>query len=126
MSNDKTKAPSRRQFLQATGGLAAATMISGFRFPEVHPGGSEEIQVALVGCGGRGSGAAVNAMSTKAGQLKLVAMADAFPDRLNSSYDNLVKDYSKTMDVPAERKFIGFDAYKHAMDCLRPGDIVIL
>lgn len=126
MSNDKTNNPSRRQFLQATGGIAAATMLSGFKFPEVHPGGSDVIQVALVGCGGRGSGAAVNAMSTKAANLKLVAMADAFPDRLNSSYDNLVKDFSKTMDVPASRKFLGFDAYKHAMDCLKPGDIVIL
>lgn len=68
----------------------------------------------------------MNAMSTKSGPIKLVAMADAFADRLNGTYENLHKDYSKTMDVPPERRFIGFDAYKHAMDCLNPGDVVIL
>lgn len=101
-------------------------MLSGLRVPNVFPGGSDLIQVALVGCGGRGGGAAVNAMSTKSGPIKLVAMADAFADRLNGTYENLHKDYSKTMDVPPERRFIGFDAYKHAMDCLNPGDVVIL
>lgn len=101
-------------------------MLSGLRVPNVFPGGSDLIQVALVGCGGRGGGAVVNAMSTKSGPIKLVAMADAFADRLNGTYENLHKDYSKTMDVPPERRFIGFDAYKHAMDCLNPGDVVIL
>lgn len=101
-------------------------MLSGLRVPNVFPGGSDLIQVALVGCGGRGGGAAVNAMSTKSGPIKLVAMADAFADRLSGTYENLHKDYSKTMDVPPERRFIGFDAYKHAMDCLNPGDVVIL
>ncbi len=125
MSTD-TPLPSRRQVLQATGGLAAAAVLPGFAFPKVHPGGSDLIQVALVGCGGRGSGAAVNALSTKSGPIKLIAMADAFPDRLKSSYDNITKSVGKSMDVPEERKFIGFDAYKKAMDCLKPGDIVIL
>lgn len=126
MSTDDTRLPSRREFLQATGGFAAASMLSGLRVPNVFPGGSDLIQVALVGCGGRGGGAAVNAMSTKSGPIKLVAMADAFADRLSGTYENLHKDYSKTMDVPPERRFIGFDAYKHAMDCLNPGDVVIL
>ena len=126
MSTDNNDLPSRRQFLQATGGVAAATMLGGFPFPKVHAGGSDLIQVALVGCGGRGSGAAANALSTKSGPIKLVAMADAFEDRLTASYDNLKQSYSAEMDVPAERKFLGWDAYKHAMDCLRPGDVVIL
>lgn len=126
MSTDDTKLPSRREFLQATGGIAAASMLSGLRIPNVFPAGDDLIQVALVGCGGRGGGAAVNAMSTKSGPIKLVAMADAFADRLNGTYENLHKDYSKTMDVPPERRFIGFDAYMHAMDCLKPGDVVIL
>jgi len=126
MSTDNNNLPSRRQFLQTTGGLAAATMLSGFTFPRVNPGGSDLIQVALVGCGGRGSGAAANALSTKSGPIKLVAMADAFNDRLTSSYDNLHQTFAAAMDVPAERKFIGWDAYKHAMDCLKPGDVVIL
>ena len=126
MSTDKTNAPSRREFLQATGGLAASSMLGGIPLPNVHPGGSDLIQVALVGCGGRGSGAAVNAVSTKSGPIKLVAMADAFQDRLSSSFNNLKGSIGDKMDVPDERKFIGFDAYKHAMDCLRPGDVVIL
>lgn len=101
-------------------------MLTGFGFPNVNTEGSDMIQVALVGCGGRGGGAAVNAMSTKSGPIKLVAMADAFPDRLKGTYDNLMQGYAKSMDVPEDRKFVGFDAYKHAMDALKPGDVVIL
>ncbi|MEQ1823967.1 MAG: Gfo/Idh/MocA family oxidoreductase [Fimbriimonadaceae bacterium] len=125
MSSFKNQ-PSRRQFIKATGGIVAASALPSLGFASVHPDSSDMIQVALVGCGGRGSGAAVNAMKTTSGPIKLVAMADVFEDRLKSSYDNIVKDNAKTMDVPAERKFIGFDAYKKAMDCLKPGDIVIL
>jgi predicted dehydrogenase len=53
-------------------------------------------------------------------------MADVFPNRLSSSYDHLKEDFEASMDVPDDRKFIGFDAYKHAMDCLKPSDVVIL
>lgn len=126
MSTDKNTNPTRRQVLQATGGLAAASVLTGFRFPTVHPDGQDEIRVALVGCGGRGSGAAVNAVMTKAGPVKLIAMADVFQDRLDGSFKNLSKAVPTQMDVPADRQFIGFDAYKKAMDCLRPGDVVIL
>jgi predicted dehydrogenase len=126
MSIEKTYLPSRRDFLQATTGMAAASMLSGLPLPNVHPGGSDLIQVALVGCGGRGSGAAVNAVSTTSGPIKLVAMADVFEDRLKSSYDNLVQTAGDKIAVPDDRKFIGFDAYQHAMDSLKPGDIVIL
>lgn len=118
--------PSRRQFLQATGGLAAAAVLPKFSFPSVHPGGSDLIQVAIVGCGGRGSGAVVNALSTKSGPIKLIAMADAFQDRLDSSYENVSKVVGASMDVPPERRFVGFDAYQKAMDLLKPGDVVIL
>lgn len=125
MSTEKSTT-SRRKFLQATGGIAAASALSGFKFAPVHAQGSSEIRVALVGCGGRGGGAALNALATTSGPIKLVAMADAFADRLNSSYDNLVKSLPKQVDVPKERQFVGWDAYKSAMDALRPGDIVIL
>lgn len=118
--------PTRRQFLQATGGVAAATVLPKFGFPTVHPGGDDTVHVALVGCGGRGSGAAVNAVNTKSGPVKLVAMADAFGDRLKGSFDNLTKTIGAKMDVPEDRKFVGFDGYKHAMDALKPGDVVIL
>jgi len=122
MSNDI----SRRQVLQAGGTLAAATVLPSMAFPGVHQGVDETIQVALVGCGGRGGGAAMNALSTKHGPVKLVAMADAFEDRLKGTFDNLNKAAKDKIDVPEERKFVGFDAYKKAMDCLRPGDVVIL
>ncbi len=125
MSNDNSH-PSRRQFLKTTGGLAAASALSGFKLPTVNTQGSDEIRVALVGCGGRGSGAAVNAVSTTSGPIKLYAMADAFEDRLKGSFDNLSKTIGAKMDVPEDRKFLGWDAYKKAMDSLRPGDIVIL
>ena len=123
--DDKTL-PSRRQFLKTAGGVAAVTTLTGLQPAAVHAAGTETIQVALVGCGGRGSGAAVNALATKSGPIKLVAMADAFPDRLHNSYNALSQSAGKQVDVPEDRKFIGFDAYMKAMDCLKPGDIVIL
>jgi predicted dehydrogenase len=118
--------PSRRQFLQATGTLAAASVLPSLGLTSVHAQGSDLIQVAVVGCGGRGGGAVANALSTKSGPVKLVAMADVFADRLKSCHDNLSKEFAKQMDVPADRQFLGFDAYKQAMDCLKPGDVVIL
>lgn len=125
MSTD-SNSTSRRQFLQATGGLAAASLLPGIAKAGVHGQSSDLIQVALVGCGGRGGGAAVNAVSTTSGPIKLIAMADVFEDRLTSSFNNLSNNVGDKMDVPEERKFLGFDAYKNAMDALKPGDVVIL
>jgi predicted dehydrogenase len=116
----------RREFIKTTGRIAAASALAGVALPQVHAAGSELIQVALVGCGGRGSGAAANALSCNGGPMKLVAMADVFEHRLTDSFNGLQREHSAKMDVPADRKFIGFDGYKKAMDCLKPGDIVIL
>src|SRR5437667_6410850 len=127
MNRNDTPLTSRRQFLKATGGLAAMSALAGTTVPAVHAAGSDEIQVALVGCGGRGSGAAMDALGTaKSGPIKLIAMADAYADRLQRSYDGLSQAAGKQFDVPAERRFVGFDAYRKAMDCLKPGDVVIL
>ena len=94
--------------------------------PHVHAAEDNTLQVALIGCGGRGTGAAANALSTsKLGPIKLVAMADVFENKLKDSYNALNKKYSSQIDVPEDRKFIGFDGYKKAMDCLKPGDIAI-
>jgi predicted dehydrogenase len=94
--------------------------------PQVHAASSDTIQVALIGCGGRGTGAAANALATKGGTLKLVAMADVFEDRLTGSYNTLKKSaQADKVEVPDDHKLIGFDAYKKAMDCLKPGDIAI-
>lgn len=125
---DPQSSASRRDFLKTGGLVATAATLGGATAPLVHAGEENTIQVALVGCGGRGTGAAENALLTKSGPIKLVAMADVFDDRLNGSFHQLEKTFteSKQVDVPGERKFIGFDAYKKAMDCLNPGDVVIL
>jgi predicted dehydrogenase len=118
--------PSRRQILQTTANLAAAAALTSAIVPAVHAAGSDAIQLALVGCGGRGSGATMNALSTTTGPIKLVAMADAYEHRLKSSYASLSKQKPQQVDVPEDRRFIGFDAYKHAIDSLKPGDVVIM
>jgi predicted dehydrogenase len=116
---------SRREFIKTTGRIAAASALAGVTLPNVHAAGSDLVQVALIGCGGRGTGAANDALNSKGGPMKLVAMADVFENRLNSSYDALKRQCADRMDVPQDRKFIGFDAYQKAMDCLKPGDVAI-
>jgi predicted dehydrogenase len=116
---------SRREFLKDTSRLVAASALAGTAIPHVHAAENNTLQVALVGCGGRGSGAAGNALSAKGGPLKLVAMADVFENRLKGSINNLQRQFENQMDVPPERQFVGFDAYKKALDCLKPGDIAI-
>ena len=125
MSPTKKPASSRREFLKNSGKVAAATALAGMAVPHVHAAEHNTIQVALIGCGGRGTGAAADAMSVKNGPVKLVAMADVFQDRLNSSYGNIKKQFGDRVDVPQDRQFVGFDAYQKAMDCLKPGDIAI-
>lgn len=125
--NDASNAlTTRRDFIKTTGRLAAVSALAGVAIPHVHAAGSDLIQLALVGCGGRGTGAANNALNSTGGPLKLVAMADVFEDKLSRSYQGITEAFADKVDVPNERKFIGFDAYKKAMDCLKPGDVVIL
>jgi predicted dehydrogenase len=125
MSNAPTLS-SRREFIKTTGRIATISALAGIAIPQVHAAGNETLQLALIGCGGRGTGAAANALSVNNGSIKLVAMADVFADRLNGSHDALSQKYGDKMDAPSERRFIGFDGYQKAMDCLKPGDIVIL
>ena len=128
----KTQIPdavSRREFLKHTGRLATVSALAGVTLPYVHAAGSDLIQVALVGCGGRGTGAAGQALSTKSGPIKLVAMADVFDPRLGAAHGRLTKQFAaqpSLVDVPEDRRFIGLDSYKAAMDVLKPGDVVIL
>src|SRR5688500_8862707 len=113
----QTQPSSRRNFLKHTGRIAAATALSSMVVPHVHAAESNTIQLALIGCGGRGTGAVADALSSrKNGPVKLVAMADVFPKRLNTSYDVLRKQFADKIDVPADRKFLGFDAYQKAID----------
>ena len=101
--------PSRAKTTTASALMATA-------LPHVHAAGDETLRLALIGCGGRGTGAAANALAVKNGPIKLVAMADVFQNRLDDSYDALNKEHGAKMDVPPERRFLGFDAYQHAMD----------
>jgi predicted dehydrogenase len=112
--------------MKKSGQLAVASAFAGMALPQVHAGENNTIQVALVGCGGRGTGAVENALSVKNGPTKLVAMVDVFPDHLSGSYNTLKQAFEKQVDVPEDRKFIGFDGYRKAMDCLKSGDVVIL
>ncbi len=126
MSQSERDATSRREFLNNTGRVAAAsTLLAAAAKNPVHAAEDNTIHVALIGCGGRGSGAAKNALSVENGPIKLVAMADVFQDRLDDSYKSLHEKFSDKMDVPEDRRFIGFDAYQKAMDCLKPGDVAI-
>jgi predicted dehydrogenase len=114
----------RRNFIVGT----AASAFAGMTVPFVHAAEDNTIRLALIGCGGRGTGAAKDALRTALVPTKLVAMADVFQDKMNASYGGLSSLYAnkpEKMDVPEERRFLGFDAYQKAMDCLRPGDVAI-
>ena len=117
----------RRTFLKKTStaiaGGAIIGSLSAERFAHA-ASGTDEIKIALVGCGGRGSGACGQALSTYVqGPVKLVAMADIHPDRLETSLHNLEKTHGARVDVPQERQFIGFDAFKKAIEVC---DVAIL
>jgi hypothetical protein len=85
MTESTKPVSSRRQFLGNTGRIAAATTLAGFTLPHVHAAEDNTLQVALIGCGGRGTGAAANALTAKQGPLRLVAMCDVFGGRLQGS-----------------------------------------
>ncbi len=115
---------SRRTFLKAsaTSAVAASTLL-----PSAHAAGGETLRVGLVGCGGRGTGAAKQSLRADP-NVKLVAMCDAFMDRLESSLRTLThgrdtRDVASKVDVPLERRFDGFDGYKRLLECV---DVVLL
>ncbi|HRA87522.1 MAG TPA: gfo/Idh/MocA family oxidoreductase [Planctomycetaceae bacterium] len=134
-SHERDNVSTRREFLNHTGRLAATagvgvtlagTALAGVAIPAVYAGEDNTIRLALIGCGGRGSGAVVNAMNSAHGPVKLVAMADIVQNRLNQAHKAISDRYSDRMDVPKERQFVGFDAYKKAIDCLGPNDVAML
>ena len=100
MSESNEKNTSRREFLKSTGRLAASSAVVAGIAPRIHAAGSSTVNVALIGCGGRGTGAAANALSVNNGPTKLVAMGDVFEARLKSSYANLKRSHASKMDVP--------------------------
>ena len=136
MNNDASKLTnaSRREFLRQgtilAGGLIAAPLLSNANY---FSGADDVIKIALIGCGGRGTGAATQALLSKQ-NVKLVAMADAFRDNLDACYKELNSEeiaestggrgnLKGKIDVPEERKFTGFDGYIQAIAL---ADVVLL
>lgn len=120
---------SRRQFLEtSTKAAAVATTLAAAAGNHVHAAEDNTIRVGLVGCGGRGTGAALNALSVENGPIQLVALGDVFENKLKSTHTALSnkKEIAAKVDVPEDRRYVGFDAYKKVMDTLEPGDVVIL
>jgi predicted dehydrogenase len=122
MNESLPSGASRRQFIKTA---AAVSALAGVKIPFVHAAEDNTLKVALIGCGGRGTGAAANALSVSGPPIKLVAMADVFQAKLDKSYKSLQTQHAEKVDVPDDRKFIGFDGYKKAMECLNKGDIAI-
>jgi predicted dehydrogenase len=120
---------SRRGFLKGVGLLAGSSLVTGLA-RQCHAAERSTIKLALIGCGPRGTGAVADAFAAAAaldlGPIKLFAMADIFEHKIQASYKNLSNAFAAQVDVPPERQFLGFDAYRKAMDCLQPGDIAIL
>lgn len=127
---DTTKASpvSRRSFLESTSrAVAGGALLSTLPVERFVLGASpgDTLKYALIGCGGRGSGAATDALSAP-GDAKLVAMADTFKDRLDGAHSNIAnqyKDRPERVKVEQDNKFVGFEAYKQA---IATADIVIL
>ncbi|QDV20397.1 Glycosyl hydrolase family 109 protein 1 precursor [Gimesia panareensis] len=132
-NNQIPASTTRRDFLKTGSAAVAASTLSGSVFAGTSPtaalqssvfsAGSDEIRVGLVGCGGRGTGAAAQALAADK-NAKLVAMGDTFYDHLDKSYKNLKKNQvAEQVQVDADHKFIGFDAYQKVIDCV---DVVLL
>ena len=117
---------SRRDFLKLSGKTLAASALAGVAIPHCHAAEDNTIKLALVGTGARGSGAVADAFSCSGGPVKLYAMADIFEERIQGSLKNLGKQFADKIDVTPDRCFVGFDAYRKAIDCLKPGDVVLL
>ena len=116
---------SRREFVQKTAIATSGLLTTSLPIQSmVHGQGEKKLKLALIGCGGRGSGAAVQALTADK-NVELVAMADAFADRIEKSLKGIQEhfDGEKKINVKAKNQFIGFDAYKKAIDL---ADVVIL
>jgi myo-inositol 2-dehydrogenase/D-chiro-inositol 1-dehydrogenase len=119
---------SRREFVKQSAVAAASFVTASGLSSRAYAAGSDEVKVGLIGCGGRGTGATTQALMATKTPVKLWAMADLFRDQLDRSYDMLYNGaearydrvafdgLASQMDVPEERKFVGFDAYRRLLD----------
>jgi len=116
---------SRRDFLKQTSGALAGASLASAISARAYAAEDNTINIALVGCGGRGTGAAHNALQTK-GPTRLYAMADLFDYRLQGSLKNIAGPFPKQVEVSQDRQFLGMDAYKKAIDAVAPDGVVLL
>lgn len=117
----------RREFITTTAAAGSALGVSASLSAGLYAGGSDLLKLGLVGCGGRGTGAASQALKADSG-VELVAMADAFDDRLQSSRSRLQRQFNKEdavarVNVPDENCFVGFDAFRKVIEKI---DVVCL
>ena len=116
---------SRRTFIRNSGLAASSVLLPAFEMEAMGAFFKDrKLKLALIGCGGRGTGAANQALEADP-NVELIAMSDLFEDRLTSSFSSLMEKYEGTgkMNVPDTQKFIGFDGFQKAIDL---ADVVIL
>lgn len=113
---------SRRDFIKTSALVTGGLITSPFVLPGAYAAPVNELKLALIGCGGRGTGAAFQALAT-GHNIKIVALADAFRDRLDNAHKALSEKYGDKLAVSEDMKFVGFDAYK---DAIAQADVVIL
>jgi myo-inositol 2-dehydrogenase/D-chiro-inositol 1-dehydrogenase len=117
--------PNRRDFVKGSAAAAGAAIAGGLSVARgAHAAGGDQIKIALIGCGGRGTGAASQCLSVPNENIKLIAVADAFEDSAVRSLGILRGRCGDKVDVSPDRVFAGFDAYKKAIDC--DADLVLL
>ncbi len=122
-SSQAAAGTSRREFLQTAVGTAAATTLAGLNLPpNAHAAGSDIIRVGMIGCGGRNTGAAAQALTADSGA-RLVAMCDILADRVRGRRNDLKAAKPAQVEVPDEHCFVGFDGYKKVIEC---SDIVVI
>lgn len=111
MTQESSPSPNRRAFLQGSAAAAGGLLAAGSLARRVHAAGNDQIRVGLVGCGGRGSGAAINAMNADPG-VRIVALADLFDYALDSCRQRLAKSRPEQFQVEDDHCFLGFDCHE--------------
>ena len=116
----------RRRFLQQGGAIAVGAVTLGNFARSAHAAEDDTIRLALIGCGGRGTGAVSDAFGVPdSGPVQLYAAADLNPRRMAAACKAIANQFPDKVNVPEERQFVGFEAYRQAIDLLRPGDIAM-
>jgi len=118
--SSKVTATTRRDFLKTSTAVASAAALG--LSSRVHAGGSDIIKVGMIGCGGRNTGAAAQALTADAGA-RLVAMCDIFMDRVKSKRSILKQQKGDQVIVDDDHCFAGFDGYKHVIEA---SDVVVI